>query len=143
MTGNASVRKADLDRVGRFDEDFTGYGHEDLELGYRLQKAGVPIAYEPQAVNYHWQYIPFEEQKDKMKLAGRSTVRFYRKHPEFVVKARLGMLPISLGLHAALDRAPKLRASLERKGAEKPGFARNAIYQYHYVSGIKEALARA
>ena len=143
MTGNASVRKADLDRVGRFDEAFTGYGHEDLELGYRLQKAGIAIAYEPRAVNYHWQHIPFEEQKDKMKLAGRSTVRFYRKHPQFVVKARLGMLPISLGIHSALERAPKLRESLERAGAKKPGFARDAVYQYHYVSGIKEALASA
>ncbi|MDQ6929356.1 MAG: glycosyltransferase, partial [Candidatus Eremiobacteraeota bacterium] len=34
LTGNASVRRADLLRVGGFDEDFTGYGHEDLELGY-------------------------------------------------------------------------------------------------------------
>ncbi len=38
LTGNASVPKAELDQVGRFDEDFTGYGHEDLELGYRLQR---------------------------------------------------------------------------------------------------------
>ncbi|HEX3452833.1 MAG TPA: glycosyltransferase family A protein [Solirubrobacteraceae bacterium] len=30
LTGNASAPRADLDRVGRFDEDFTGYGHEDL-----------------------------------------------------------------------------------------------------------------
>jgi glycosyltransferase involved in cell wall biosynthesis len=143
MTGNASVRKVDLDRVGRFDEAFTGYGHEDLELGYRLEQAGIPIAYESRAVNYHWQHIPFEEQKDKMKLAGRSTVRFYRKHPEFVVKARLGMLPISLAVHSALQSVPTLRESLERAGARKPGFARNVIYQYHYVDGIKEALADA
>jgi glycosyltransferase involved in cell wall biosynthesis len=27
LTGNASVPKAMLERVGRFDEDFTGYGH--------------------------------------------------------------------------------------------------------------------
>ena len=42
LTGNASAPRAELDRVGRFDEDFTGYGHEDLELGYRLQHAGDP-----------------------------------------------------------------------------------------------------
>ncbi len=81
LTGNASVRREDLVAVGRFDEAFTGYGHEDLELGYRLQKAGIPIAYEPRAVDYHWHPVPYEEQKQKMKLAGRSTVRFYRKHP--------------------------------------------------------------
>ena len=33
---------------GGFDENFTGYGHEDLELGYRLEKAGLEIVYEPQ-----------------------------------------------------------------------------------------------
>ena len=31
----------DLERVGGFDESFTGYGHEDLELGYRLERAGI------------------------------------------------------------------------------------------------------
>ena len=42
LTGNASVRRADLERVGGFDESFTGYGHEDLELGYRLEHARRP-----------------------------------------------------------------------------------------------------
>ena len=61
LTGNASVRKADLERVGCFDEDFTGYGHEDLELGYRLERAGIPIHYAADAVNYHWHPVPFEQ----------------------------------------------------------------------------------
>ena len=86
LTGNASVRREDVLRVGGFDEKFTGYGHEDLELGYRLQKAGIAIVYEPAAVNYHCQDVAHDDQKEKMKLAGRSTVRFYRKHPDFAVK---------------------------------------------------------
>ena len=140
LTGNASVRKSDLERVGCFDESFTGYGHEDLELGYRLQQAGVRILYEPRAVNYHWHPVPYDEQKEKMKLAGRSTVRFYRKHPAFGVKARLGMTPLSLVLHSVVQRSPRLLERLERTGADHPGFARNVVYQYHYVSGIKDAL---
>ncbi|MBD5657663.1 MAG: glycosyltransferase, partial [Candidatus Eremiobacteraeota bacterium] len=59
LTGNASVKKSDLDRVGRFDENFTGYGHEDLELGYRLQKAGLTLVYESGAVDYHWHPVPY------------------------------------------------------------------------------------
>src|SRR5579885_949153 len=106
LTGNASVRRTDLERVGGFDESFTGYGHEDLELGYRLQKAGIEIVYEPAAVNYHCQDVGHDDQKEKMKLAGRSTVRFYRKHPDFGVKLNLGMTPVSLGLHAALTHMP-------------------------------------
>jgi len=141
LTGNASARRSDLDRAGRFDENFTGYGHEDLELGYRLEKAGVRIVYDPLAIDYHWHPVPYAEQKEKMKLAGRSTVRFFRKHPAFGVRARLGMTPLSLGLHGALARRPQLLRSLERAGSARPGIARTLVYQYHYVSGVKEALA--
>jgi len=143
LTGNASVRRADLERVGRFDEDFTGYGHEDLELGYRLQAAGVRILYEPDAIDYHWHPVPYDEQKEKMKLAGRSTVRFYRKHRSFAVRTRLGMTSLSLAAHHVLTRNPRLLARLEEAGARQSGLSRNLVYQYHYVSGIKDALGVA
>ncbi|BDE08189.1 glycosyl transferase [Vulcanimicrobium alpinum] len=139
LTGNASVPKAELDRVGRFDEDFTGYGHEDLELGYRLQHAGVPIFYEPNAVDYHWHPVPWDEQQQKYELAGRSTVRFYRKHPAWDVQLRLGMTPVSLALHDVVDRVAPLKAWIEN-GAGKPGFSRTLSYQYHYLTGVKAAL---
>ncbi|HXN08725.1 MAG TPA: glycosyltransferase, partial [Candidatus Acidoferrales bacterium] len=148
LTGNASVRREDLLRVGSFDEQFTGYGHEDLELGYRLQKDGVEILYDPEAVNYHWHPVGFTEQIGRMELAGVSTVRFYRKHRDIQVKAYLGMTPVSLWLHSALRAAPPLRRAFERAGASVeaprkntwPYIARQIAYQYHYVSGIKRAL---
>jgi glycosyltransferase involved in cell wall biosynthesis len=140
LTGNASVRRSDLERVGRFDEDFTGYGHEDLELGFRLEAARVRIVYEPAAIDYHWHPVPYAEQKEKMKLAGRSTVRFYRKHPSLLVRARLGMTSLSLAAHQVIAKNPALLARLERAAAEKSGLSRNLVYQYHYVSGIKDAL---
>jgi GT2 family glycosyltransferase len=143
LTGNASVRRVDLEAAGGFDESFTGYGHEDLELGYRLQHAGVRIVYEPRAVNYHWHPVPYEEQKKKMELAGRSTVRFYRKHPAFGVQLRLGMTPLSLGLHGVVGRSPAILERLERAAARRTGLARTIVYQYHYVSGIKSALGRS
>jgi GT2 family glycosyltransferase len=139
LTGNASVRRDDLAHVGSFDESFTGYGHEDLELGYRLEKAGIKIFYEPKAINYHCQDIPHDDQKEKMKLAGRSTVRFYRKHPDFGVKLNLGMTPISLGAHSLLMHVPAVLGYLDRQAATSK-FARDLIQQYYYVSGIKEAL---
>jgi GT2 family glycosyltransferase len=139
LTGNASVRRDDLLRVGCFDESFTGYGHEDLELGYRLEKAGVAIVYEPRAVSYHCQDVPHDDQKEKMKLAGRSTVRFYRKHPAFEVQAKLGMTPVSLGLHSLLTNAPILLGWFDKRAGTSK-FARSVVEQYHYVSGIKAAL---
>ena len=139
LTGNASVPRADLERVGRFDEDFTGYGHEDLELGYRLQHAGIPIEYEPRAVNYHWHPVPWDEQQRKYELAGKSTVRFYRKHPAFDVRLRLGMTGFSLAMHGVVQHIPPLEGWIER-GASKPGLARTLSYQYHYLTGVKAAL---
>ena len=121
------------------DESFTGYGHEDLELGYRLEQAGVSILYDALAINYHCQDVPHDDQKEKSKLAGRSTVRFFRKHPDFAVRLSLGMTPVSLGLHSLLSAAPSLLRYFDAR-AEKSKFARDLVQQYHYVSGIKEAL---
>jgi glycosyltransferase involved in cell wall biosynthesis len=142
LTGNASVRRDDLIRVGRFDESFTGYGHEDLELGYRLVRSGITILYEPRAINYHCQDVPHEDQKGKMRLAGRSTVRFYRKHPDFAVRLNLGMTPVSLGFHSMLERMPGLLAFLDAR-SNRSKFARDVVQQYHYVSGVKDALRQA
>ncbi|MDQ2662716.1 MAG: glycosyltransferase [Candidatus Eremiobacteraeota bacterium] len=142
LTGNASVRRDDLLEVGAFDESFTGYGHEDLELGYRLAKAGVPILYEPAAINYHCQDVAPADQKEKMKLAGRSTVRFWKKHPRFDVMLNLGMTPLSLGLHSALTNAPAVLGFFDKRAATSR-FARNLVEQYYYVSGMKSALDAA
>jgi glycosyltransferase involved in cell wall biosynthesis len=141
LTGNASVRRDDLIAAGCFDESFTGYGHEDLELGYRLQKNGVRILYEPRAVSYHCQAVPYEDQKAKMRLAGRSTARFYRKHPDFAVMLNLGMTPVSLGMHSLLTRLPLVLGYIDRR-AQSSRLARELLLQYHYVSGIKEGRAR-
>jgi glycosyltransferase involved in cell wall biosynthesis len=142
LTGNASVRRDDLIRVGKFDESFTGYGHEDLELGYRLERAGIRILYEALAVNYHCQDVPHDDQKEKMKLAGRSTVRFYRKHPDLAVKLNLGMTPVSLGLHSLLTRLPAVLGYFDDRAARSK-LARDLVQQYYYVSGIKAALRQA
>jgi len=58
------------------------------------------------------------------------------------VQARLGMTPLSLALHGVVERRPGLLRSLERAGAEHPGLARNIVYQYHYLNGVKRALGQ-
>lgn len=148
LTGNASVRRDDLIAVGSFDEAFTGYGHEDLELGYRLERSGVELRYDSQAINYHWHPVAYREQIGRMELAGVSTVRFYRKHRDFAVKANLGMTPVSLALHSVLSAATPLRKAIERAGQSQespkkntwPYVARQIAYQYHYLNGVKRAL---
>ena len=139
LTGNAFVPRESLVKAGMFDESFTGYGHEDLELGYRLERLGVVIRYNPRAVNYHWHPVSFDEQCQKMHLAGRSTVRFYRKHHDAIIAFRLGMTPLSLGLHTLISPGGWLLRHCGRR-KEASHLCREIILQYNYINGIKEAL---
>ncbi len=138
LTGNASVAKDILIEVGMFDESFTGYGHEDLELGYRLRKRGVTIYYNPAAVNYHWHPVSFEERCRKMRLAGRSTVRFFRKHRDWRIALIMGWNPLSILLHSLLPLDGVVMRFLISR-VDRSHLAREIVLQHHYVSGIKEA----
>ena len=136
LTGNASAPRQALVDVGLFDENFTVYGHEDLELGYRLQKAGYPIRYNSTAVNYHWHPVPFEERCDKMRHSGVATRRFYDKHHDWSVLLRLGVNPVTLGLHSLIGLSPAWQAKLRSKKLQT-GLGRELTLQYYYLCGYR------
>ena len=136
LTGNASAPRQALLDVGLFDENFTVYGHEDLELGYRLQKAGYAIRYNATAVNYHWHPVPFEERCDKMRHSGVATKRFYDKHQDWSVLLRLGVNPVTLGLHSLIGLSPAWQAKLRSKKLQT-GLGRELTLQYYYLCGYR------
>jgi GT2 family glycosyltransferase len=88
-TGNASLRAEVLLEVGGFDESFTLYGNEDVELSLRLSAAGVELGYDPEALARQ------EYDKDLRGLEhdtfekGRTTVLLARHRPEIFGKLRL------------------------------------------------------
>lgn len=136
LTGNASAPRQALLDVGLFDENFTVYGHEDLELGYRLQKAGYPIRYNASAVNYHWHPVPFEERCDKMRHSGVATRRFYDKHHDRSILLRLGVNPVTLALHALISSVPDWKVKLRSKSMQT-GWGRELTLQYYYLCGYR------
>lgn len=81
FTGNVSIVKKLLLKVGGFDENFTEYGFQDSELGYRLRKAGSKIKVNPNAIVYVLSMkLGFEKRCDKMRQAGHSSVVLFRKN---------------------------------------------------------------
>ena len=140
LTGNASVSRQKLIDVGMFDEQFQGYGHEDLELGYRLEKAGVQILHESKAINYHWHPVGFEENCGRRQLAGISTVRFYNKHKDPKIKMLLGWNPFNFAMHSILKKNSKTLEWMKRK-APGSDFFRELVFQYFWTDGIKEGMA--
>ena len=109
VTGNSSVRRSSLLRVGFFDEDLTAYGGEDLELGYRLHLAGIPLYYAPEALSYHYHLRSLEPLCRLMQTYGSKSIPILlRKHPELDAVLRLDFIrsatfsPRRLALQLAL-----------------------------------------
>lgn len=126
LSGNLSIKKETLVKAGMFDEDFKSYGWEDIELGYRLHKMGVPLYYLPSAKNYHYHFVTNDDMVKRKYNMGKSAAIFYKKHPNFEIKMFLGMNPLAMGIYRFLKKYPQflklsqyLREEFEyRKGIE-------------------------
>jgi len=107
--GNFSLLRTDLEDVGGFDEGYTGYGLEDLDLALRIHARGVVIRYEPRAFGYNYQIDTLEGASRKMREMGEGAVYFWRRHRKSV---RLGLfleiLPVMLPLKWLVYRTPPI-----------------------------------
>lgn len=88
-TGNFSVRRDVLLRVGGFDENFRFYGHEDYELALRLQELGVELTYSADACAYQHYDKTFAGFARDGIARGRTAVLFAGKHPAIVEHIKL------------------------------------------------------
>lgn len=80
-TANISIKRELLGRE-RFDQDFSGWGFEDAELGYRLQEKGMELIYLPAALAEHFHKIDATSLFERQFAAGKNAVLFQKKHPE-------------------------------------------------------------
>ncbi|MEC2074253.1 glycosyltransferase [Alkalihalophilus marmarensis] len=97
FSGNMSLPKNILDNeIGWFDEDFTDWGFEHFELGYRLHKAGVQFKFERKAINYHLAHS--RETGSLMEAMNRSHKYFYKKHPDAPIKNLLDFMKGKISL---------------------------------------------
>jgi len=140
LTGNISFPKALLLKTGLFDEKFTGYGWEDLELGYRFSKQGIPHRYLKSAVNYHYHVLNPIEEIVRNVAKGKSAKYFVQKHPE--LKTFLGLNPISVFLYKKVIKKDgklikKLNCWLKApKNSKRQRLAIYLLSEYHYLQGI-------
>jgi hypothetical protein len=80
MASALAFRRAALDEVGLFDEDLPLY-FNDVDLCYRLKRAGWKILFEPKAkVLHHVGASTRQVRPAAIVESHRSLIRFYRKH---------------------------------------------------------------
>ncbi len=81
-TSNISLKRSLLEKYP-FDNTFSGYGWEDIELGYRLEKkAGFKLYYNSWAVAYHDHFMDETAMPKRMESIGKSAWIFHNKYPE-------------------------------------------------------------
>ncbi|MBY6036287.1 glycosyltransferase [Fictibacillus nanhaiensis] len=82
-TGNVSIKREAFDKYGLFDEAFSGYGWEDIELGYRLYKKGYTFLNHEPLVAYHQEH-PVQESNGQQ--AVQNFLRVFRKYHELQLR---------------------------------------------------------
>jgi GT2 family glycosyltransferase len=99
-TTNVSAPLALVREAGGFDERFSEYGWEDLELGYRLRRMGVPSILARDALVYH--YKPpaapqaFAGMVRQARAQARTAAQFVRKHPHWRIRLATGQSPLNM-----------------------------------------------
>ncbi len=89
-TGNVAISRDLLLKVGLFDNSFSLYGWEDLELGERLKQLGTKLVKCPEAKGFHW-HPPFKCEQinslvSKESERAKMALIFFNKHPNLRVR---------------------------------------------------------
>ncbi|MFC1770794.1 glycosyltransferase [Candidatus Margulisiibacteriota bacterium] len=139
LTGNISLPKKVFFDANGFSEEFTGYGWEDLELGYRLSQNKTPLRYLKTAVNYHYHVITEEEEIERNINKGKSAKVFLSKHPG--LKMFLGLNPLSIYIYRRIRKNGPVYNWFQNmcfksnfKPLHKFGFW--FLKEYNYLEGI-------
>lgn len=138
LTGNISFPKSAFEQAGGFSTDFTGYGWEDIELGYRFHKMGIPLLFLKNAINYHFHLVSNTEDVKRYFEKGRSARIFLAKHPE--LKTFLGSNPLANTAYRIIHRFPGILNWLQsttqnhRHILSKPACV--ILKEYHYRTGL-------
>jgi GT2 family glycosyltransferase len=111
-TGNVSAPRQALLEAAGFDQRFSGYGYEDLELALRLADRGVRFAHRPDLGVLHSHRYGIERSLDRMVAVGRGGRLLHAIHdhrrprPGPPAGRRRLAAGLALGRVAALRREP-------------------------------------
>lgn len=80
---HASISRQSWEEVGAYDPDYVRYGWEDVDYGYRLMRAGVPIVLDPGLeIAHHAAAVTTESSALRALHAGAARTIFEGKHGE-------------------------------------------------------------
>ncbi len=112
VTQNAGVPREALAAIGGFDEGFSAYGFEDMDIGFRLEDWGVRFQVLPAPVPHHIHHHTFGEYLDKKRVCGRLSLPVVaQRHPGRIAEMRLDLIIDPVGRRPGWPKA-LLRSAL-------------------------------
>jgi glycosyltransferase involved in cell wall biosynthesis len=119
-TTNVSVPLATIRAIGGFNESFSEYGWEDIDVGLRLRFGGVRGVFNPKALAYHYKPRPRSGNVEKMvaqaRAQARTAVQLAKIHPHWRTYLATGINPVQRGLHKWIDGIEKARTYRDEIG---------------------------
>ncbi|MGH1569997.1 glycosyltransferase family 2 protein [Methylobacterium sp. P31] len=107
-----AVRATTYDRLGGFDETFSGYGAEDTDLAFRADEAGVPILFLGGPRAYHQHHPGYDPPLQHFRDIVANAARFHARHGFWPMDgwldgfARLGLIETDRSLGIVVRRDP-------------------------------------
>lgn len=93
LTRNCSVPKSVLLQIGLFDDRYVVWGGEDLDIGARIEDAGVPLYGEPRALAIHHHLRPLNSLLSNLYEYGRLGIPYIlERHPRMFRELNLDRL---------------------------------------------------
>ena len=147
-TRNCSMLREEVLAADGFDETFSGYGWEDIELAIRMHERGTRFEYEPLALGYHHHVEDLMGVREKLRQAGVGAVYFWRKYRR---AAQFGIFleiaPFMLPVKWLVYRTPLITPLIWRivPRAEKRGWLLilNECYSFLLWEAYYEGVFRA
>lgn len=75
-----AVRAGTYDRLGGFDERFSGYGAEDTDLAFRAEASGVPILFLGGPLAFHQHHAAYDPPLQHFRDIVANAQRFHDRH---------------------------------------------------------------
>lgn len=138
-TAFCSVKKDFFDKIGGFDENFSGYGWEDPELGLRIAANDGQIIYfkTENLIHYHDKNV--YEWIDQLENSGKNLEYLIEKHPGFKSNIRYGLLTSFAG---RLAFNPLFLAVEKMKAKHSRGFYGHINYTFLFYAAIYRSLTK-
>jgi GT2 family glycosyltransferase len=140
VTQFCSLKKDFFKQIGMFDENFSGYGWEDTELGLRIEENSGTIKFIKTENLIHYHDKTAAEWFEQIEKGGKNLRYMIKKHPAFKKTIHYGLLMSPLGMIAF---NPLFVWSEKFKATYSKGLFGYINYNYLFKAAVYRSLRKS